>query len=144
MEDPSLAFDHRRSLFATLIQAHHLWGMVSRKAVRPTKSDHPWDPKSDFGQMKKKLEDWERSLPNDHTWSPYLLKGYKATNQGLVRRIPLPIPSGLADGHLKAFLAVTTVTRLCNIIIRKAYLDKFVDLVHFIQEKSDDRQHHKP
>jgi len=25
---------------------------------------------------------------------------------------------------LQAFLAVTTVTRLCNIIIRKAYLDK--------------------
>ena len=85
IEDPNLAYDPRRSLFATLIQTHHLWGMVSRKAVRPTKSDHPWDPKSDFGSIKKKLDDWERSLPNDHTWSPVLLKGYKMTGQGLVR-----------------------------------------------------------
>jgi len=40
--------------------------------------------------MKKKLDDWERSLPNDHTWSPVLLKGYKMTGQGLVRDL-LPI-----------------------------------------------------
>jgi hypothetical protein len=82
--NPKLVHDPHRSLFATLIQTHHLWGMISRRAVKQNKSSDPWDGDSDFAKMKRKLAEWEHSLPNDHTWSPVLLKGYKMTGQGLV------------------------------------------------------------
>ena len=84
IDNPGLLRDPNRSLFATLIQLHHWWGIVGRRAVRYSKSSRPWEPTSDFSQMARKLRDWEDDLPRDHLWSPFLLKGYKADNLELV------------------------------------------------------------
>ncbi len=103
---PELTVDPGRSLFATLMQVHHLWGKIARQAVMENKSLQPWDENSSYAQMETRLRDWEAKLPDTHRWSLLLLPGYKESGQDL------------------AYLAVTMVTRLCNIVIRKAYLTK--------------------
>ncbi|ERS99573.1 hypothetical protein HMPREF1624_04778 [Sporothrix schenckii ATCC 58251] len=94
-----------RSLFATLMQSHQLWGIVLRRTVSNNRSMVlPWDPNSEYQKIKQKLSDWESHLPAEHRWSRTLLRDYKARDLDL------------------AYVAVTMVTRLCNILIRKAYL----------------------
>jgi len=84
-DNPSLLADPNRSLFASLIQIHYYWGSIARRAMNRRKSSQqPWDPRSEFTTMATKLKLWEEGLPRDHTWSPYLLKGYKAEAQDLV------------------------------------------------------------
>ncbi|KJZ72576.1 hypothetical protein HIM_08100 [Hirsutella minnesotensis 3608] len=104
VDDPSLIRDPNRSLFATLMQTHNFWGIVSRRAASYSKSSRPWDPTSEFSCMARKLSDWEQDLPHEHMWSNFLLKGYKAEGQDL------------------AYLCVTMMTRLCNIVLRRPYL----------------------
>ncbi|KLU92072.1 hypothetical protein MAPG_11019 [Magnaporthiopsis poae ATCC 64411] len=106
LENPALIADSGRSLFASLIQTHYFWGKISRRAVAPqdNKCPRPWEPQSEYAQMVEKLNVWEKSLPDEHRWSSYLLKGYKV------------------DGLDLAYLAVTMVARLCNIVLRKSYL----------------------
>jgi len=108
VENPKLVLDPKRSLFATLIQSHDLWGQISRRAVQRDKSERPWESDSEFAKMERKLNEWERSLPHEHLWGPMTFHGYKRSGQDL------------------AYLAVTNVTRLCNIIIRKAYLANMI------------------
>ncbi|KAL2692122.1 hypothetical protein Neosp_002528 [[Neocosmospora] mangrovei] len=83
IENPALIFDPNRSLFASLIQAHHFWGIVSRRAVKFARSSRPWDANSEFACVVKKLHDWENALPQGHLWSPHTLKKYKADGQDL-------------------------------------------------------------
>ena len=83
-ENPDLIFDPRRSLFATLIQTHHLWGKVSRRAVRQDKSSRPWDTQSEYAQLKEKLDRWERSVPLEYRWDPRAMSDYKAEKLDLV------------------------------------------------------------
>ncbi|OAQ85025.1 chitinase 1 precursor [Purpureocillium lilacinum] len=104
VENPSLIRDPNRSLFATLMQIHHFWGIVGRRAMSYSKSSRPWEPTSEFSMMVRRLKDWEQSLPHEHMWSNFLLKGYKAEGQDL------------------AYLCVTMMTRLCNIVLRRPYL----------------------
>lgn len=104
MDNPKLIRDPNRSLFATLMQVHHWWGIVGRRAVRYSKSPRPWDPASEFSQTARKLKEWEHDLPHEHVWSTFLLKGYKAESQEL------------------AYLCVTMMTRLSNIVLRRPYL----------------------
>ncbi|PHH80997.1 hypothetical protein CDD83_3655 [Cordyceps sp. RAO-2017] len=104
VDNPSLIRDPNRSLFATLMQIHNFWGIVGRRAVSYSKSSRPWDPSSEFSQMAGKLNRWEQDLPHEHMWSNFLLKGYKAEGQDL------------------AYLCVTMMTRLCNIVLRRPYL----------------------
>ncbi|KAG6056077.1 hypothetical protein E4U17_002502 [Claviceps sp. LM77 group G4] len=104
IEHPKLIRDPGRSLFATLMQVHGWWGLVGRRAVRYGKSLHPWDPASEFAQTARKLREWEQDLPHEHVWSTFLLKGYKAERQEL------------------AYLCVTMMTRLSNIVLRRPYL----------------------
>lgn len=85
IENPSLVCDPNRSLFASLMQIHHFWGIVSRGAVNYGRSSCPWDPGSEFSQMTAKLQELESSLPQQHTWSPAMLHHHKAEGQGLVR-----------------------------------------------------------
>ena len=94
LEDPSLISADGRSLFATLIQTHHYWGAISRRALSYDKSTRPWDPLSEFAKMADKLHAWESKLPHDHRWSAYLLKGYKQERQELVS-VPAPHWQGL-------------------------------------------------
>ncbi len=90
IDRPELTRNPSRSLFATLIQAHHLWGKIARQAVSQDKSQHPWQNDSSFAKMEKKLREWEAGLPRDHRWSSVLLAGYKQSNQDLVGSILLP------------------------------------------------------
>ncbi len=84
IDNPELISDPNRSLFATLMQVHHLWGIVGRRAVTYGRSPRPWEPTSQFSQMVKRLRDWENALPHEHMFSLFLLKGYKAEGQDLV------------------------------------------------------------
>lgn len=84
IDNPALITDPRRSLFASLIQAHHFWGIVGRRAVAFAKSQRPWDPTSRFALMVKKLNGWEQGLPREHLWSDAAFKGYKSEGQDLV------------------------------------------------------------
>ncbi|KAM4065330.1 fungal specific transcription factor [Hirsutella rhossiliensis] len=104
VDDPSLIRDPNRSLFATLMQIHNFWGIVGRRAVSYSKSSRPWEPTSEFSQMARRLGEWEQGLPHEHMWSNFLLKGYKAEGQDL------------------AYLCVTMMTRICNIVLRRPYL----------------------
>ncbi|KAK4155157.1 hypothetical protein C8A00DRAFT_42210 [Chaetomidium leptoderma] len=108
LENPPLVADKGRSLFATLIQAHHYWGAIYRRAINNNKSPRPWEPDSEYAQMERRLDEWEGGLPHDYRWSGLLLKGYKQEGQDL------------------AYLGVTMITRLCNIVIRKAYLHEII------------------
>lgn len=87
IDNPALISDPNRSLFATLMQIHNLWGIVGRRAVSYGRSPCPWDPTSEFSKMVTRLRDWEQGLPHEHIWSTFLLKGYKAEGQDLVRFI---------------------------------------------------------
>lgn len=92
IENPSLTSDSGRSLFASLMQAHHFWGIITRRAIAQRGSTRPWEPQSDYAEMVKRLRDWEKNLPLDHRWSPDLLKQYKAQDLDLVFRLR-PDPS---------------------------------------------------
>ncbi|EXU97654.1 fungal specific transcription factor domain protein [Metarhizium robertsii] len=117
MDNPELIRDSNRSLFATLMQIHSWWGVVGRRAVRFSKSPRPWDPTSEFSQTAEKLREWEEKLPQEHRWSTYLLQRYKAESQEL------------------AYLCVTMMTRLSNIVLRRPYL---IDII-----KPDKKGHTK-
>ncbi|KAL2280342.1 hypothetical protein FJTKL_12591 [Diaporthe vaccinii] len=110
IDNPKLISDPRRSLFATLIQTHYFWGRVSRRAVKYDRSSRPWEDTSEYAELVAKLHEWESNLPHEHMWSPVLLKGYKAGGQDL------------------AYLSITNSTRLCNIVLRKAYLSEMINL----------------
>ncbi|KAK3311396.1 uncharacterized protein B0T15DRAFT_548868 [Chaetomium strumarium] len=108
LERPALVADEERSLFAALIQAHHYWGVISRRAINKNKSSRPWEPDSEYAQMEKRLARWEAGLPNDYRWSSLLFKAYQQEGQDL------------------AYLGVAMTVRLCNIVIRKAYLHEMI------------------
>ncbi|KAF3355630.1 hypothetical protein VdG1_03922 [Verticillium dahliae VDG1] len=107
-ENPSLIHQPTRSLFASLIQAHYYWGKVARRAMVSTKSSSPWDPTSEYSKMAASLASWEQQLPPDHKWSMVLLKGHKSVGEDL------------------AYMSVTMVTKLCNVVLRRPYLDNII------------------
>lgn len=84
VDDPTLVRDPKRSLFASLIQVHHFWGIVGRRAVNYARSSRPWDPNTEFCQMRTKLREWENTLPQNHSWSLEALTAHKAKGQDLV------------------------------------------------------------
>ncbi|KAK2777866.1 hypothetical protein CKAH01_11912 [Colletotrichum kahawae] len=81
---------------------------VARRAMATMKSANPWDPTSEYAIMAKQLMNWEHQLPADHRWSMVLLKGHKTVGEDL------------------AYLGVTMITKLCNIVLRRAYLDNII------------------
>ncbi|KAK4189216.1 hypothetical protein QBC35DRAFT_380927 [Podospora australis] len=107
-ENPRLVADPGRSLFAALIQAHDYWGAVSRRAMRNETSKRPWDPDSTYAQMATRLATWEDGLPDKYRWSTDNLRHYKEAGVDL------------------GYLGVTMIPRLCNIVIRKAYLPEML------------------
>ncbi|TDZ38653.1 putative transcriptional regulatory protein [Colletotrichum spinosum] len=107
-ENPALIHQPARSLFASLIQAHYYWGKVARRAMATMKSAKPWDPASEYAITANQLLHWEQQLPSDHRWSMVLLKGHKTVGEDL------------------AYLGVTMITKLCNIVLRRAYLDNII------------------
>ncbi|CAK7205087.1 hypothetical protein SEUCBS139899_007852 [Sporothrix eucalyptigena] len=105
-EDPSLAIHPDRCLFATLIQAHSLWGRVARHATRDALVGGAKGLA--FNQIIDSLRRWEATLPSRHRWSLWNLRGWRS--EGL---------------HL-AYLSVVMVLRLSNIVIRRVYLDEMI------------------
>ncbi|CAK7219369.1 hypothetical protein SEUCBS140593_003867 [Sporothrix eucalyptigena] len=115
-DKPALVNMPARSLFATLMQSHQLWGIVLRRTITRNSGKQPWDANSDYALIKKKLNDWESQLPAEHLWSRELLREHKSKGVDL------------------AYVAVTMVTRLCNILIRKAYIP-------FMLKENSPKQH---
>lgn len=93
IERPLLVRDPGRSLFASLMQIHHYWGTVSRRAATFAREAAPWDNRSEFCNMKTKLDDWEEGLPPTHHWSKPQLQHFKKRGLDLVRCLSRP-------GHL--------------------------------------------
>ncbi|ETS84928.1 hypothetical protein PFICI_02953 [Pestalotiopsis fici W106-1] len=108
MQNPQLTTLRPRSLFATLIQTHHLWGIIARRAVSNEKSSRPGNDNSEYQRMASSLRRFEDNLFGDHRFGIKSLKGHRQDNEDL------------------AFLGCTTGLRLCNIVLRKTYMDEII------------------
>jgi hypothetical protein len=84
VKNPKLAILKPRSLFATLIQTHHLWGIVARRAVANEKSSSPGNDSSEYAKMAKRLKYFEDHLFQDHKFGLKSLKGHRQDNEDLV------------------------------------------------------------
>lgn len=105
---PELVSLSSRSIFATLLQAHSLWGRVARSAQPADFSSDglpPWDAGSSFHIMCQALTDWEKDIPESHRWSVWNMRGHS-----------------VEQVHL-AYLSVVMVIRLANIVVRRVFLD---------------------
>ncbi len=114
--EPNLVHAPSRSLFATLIQAHDFWGRVTRCACSEERdlqgaSAGPWERGSAYEELVGELGAWERALPGRHQWSLNNLRGYKA------------------EGLDLAYLSVTMVNRMSNIVMRRIYLPRIAAAV---------------
>ncbi|EQB56178.1 hypothetical protein CGLO_03816 [Colletotrichum gloeosporioides Cg-14] len=105
LANPALETGTSRCLFATLIQAHNLWGQVARRAGRPGLGS---DDSGSHSAMIASLRSWEEEMPPRHKWSIWNLRGWKAESL-----------------HL-AYLSVVMVLRLSNIVIRRIYIDQII------------------
>ncbi|KAI1343357.1 hypothetical protein F5Y15DRAFT_231859 [Xylariaceae sp. FL0016] len=112
IQDPALCSLQPRSLFASLIQAHNYWGIIARRILYNEKDYKPHDEDSDYSKLNRRLIEWEKNLPNDHTFGKILLGGYRHYEEDL------------------AYLGLTGCTRLCHIVLRKAYLEEMIRHAH--------------
>lgn len=120
LANPDLVNSPQRCLFATLIQAHGLWGRVSRTASQRNHGADgrsPWDVEGEFQKMLAEMRDWEAQLPPMHTFSVWNLRGWKSECL-----------------HI-AYLTTTMVVRLSNIVARRVYLREM--LAHLTDEPPD-------
>lgn len=118
---PELTSLPSRSLFATLLQAHSLWGSVARKAWRAdfcSEGPPPWDQSSTYAAMCRTLTEWERDTPASHRWSAWNMRGHSA------------------EQVHAAYLSVVMVTRLSHIVIRRIYLEEYVLIVDLSLRKN--------
>ncbi|KAK0642231.1 fungal-specific transcription factor domain-containing protein [Cercophora newfieldiana] len=109
--DPGLAYLASRSLFATLLQTHSLWGQVARIAsadamqIAASQSAASTQVTStDYDQLSRRLLEFEQHLPPSHAWSVWNLRAHKLSGLDL------------------AFLSAAMILRLSNIILRRSYL----------------------
>ncbi|TRM65110.1 hypothetical protein BD626DRAFT_567951 [Schizophyllum amplum] len=125
---PHLASIPARSLFATLIQTHNLWGQVARRAVQwenglPASSGKvgaplpPWNAESDFARLCEALGRFERELPPRHQWSVQNLRGYRAEAMDL------------------SYLSIVLVLRMSNVVVRRVYLPYIAVAVGIVEEQ---------
>jgi hypothetical protein len=108
--NPSLTDSPKRSLFATLIQTHSLWGKVARKAAGPssissTRILSPLSSNSEYMRTVHALGEFENHLPQQQKWSVRNLNVWKDF------------------GFELAYLSVVMMLRLSNIIVRRMYLE---------------------
>jgi hypothetical protein len=111
--NPTLTTSPTRSLFASLIQCHNIWGQISRrvsqKDIAQGQLMHiamPEDTLSDSEhfRLSRLLDDFEFNLPTRHRWSTWNLRGFKA------------------EGLDLAYLSVVTMTRLSDIVLHRCRL----------------------
>ncbi|KAI1472556.1 uncharacterized protein F4812DRAFT_454370 [Daldinia caldariorum] len=84
LQDPSLITLKPRSLFASLMQVHNLWGIIARRLLHNRKSRRPNDSSSEYAKLNRKLLDFEQGLPNEHAFDKILLSDYKSLAEDLV------------------------------------------------------------
>ncbi|KAI1391939.1 uncharacterized protein F4822DRAFT_425157 [Hypoxylon trugodes] len=108
IQDPGLTILRPRSLFASLMQAHNLWGIIARRLLFNRKSGRPNDGCSEYAKLNRRLMDFEQNLPSDHTFGKILLGGYRHYGEDL------------------AYLGLTGCVRLCHIILRKEYMEDMI------------------
>ncbi|KAK0709294.1 hypothetical protein B0T26DRAFT_622099, partial [Lasiosphaeria miniovina] len=121
-----------RSLFATLLQTHSLWGRVARLAgagdaamMQPGSaapgSGGPRIDAGDYARLAGELAGFERDLPAQHAWSVWNLRAFKLEGQDL------------------AFLSTVMILRLSNVILRRSHLDGLLNAAARSGTASDDR-----
>ncbi|KAI1801687.1 hypothetical protein F4811DRAFT_441960 [Daldinia bambusicola] len=108
LRDPSLTTLKPRSLFASLMQVHNLWGIIARRLLHNRKSRRPSDSSSEYAKLNRKLLDFEQGLPNEHAFDKALLSDYKSLGEDL------------------AYLGMTGCLRLCHIVLRKEYMEDMI------------------
>jgi len=112
IDHPELVNCPSRSLFATLIQAHNLWGRVARGACldeHKLKQDsviNLWESASEYSQLSTALNQWEAGLSKGHRWSEWYLRIYKTENLDL------------------AYVSIFMALRLSNVVPRRTHLEE--------------------
>ncbi|KAI0886238.1 uncharacterized protein GGS22DRAFT_126269 [Annulohypoxylon maeteangense] len=108
IQNPSLTILRPRSLFASLMQIHNLWGIIARRVLFNKRCGRPHDSGNEFAKLNRRLMDFEQNLPNDHTFGKVLLGGYRVYGVDL------------------AYLGLTGSIRLCHIVLRKEYMEDMI------------------
>lgn len=118
IDQPRLTNSPSRSLFATLIQAHNLWGQVARRiasneGIQRQEQAPPTSSSivntSDHVRLCKDVLNFEKALPPQHRWSIWNLRGFKA------------------EGLDLAYLSIVMILKLSNIILRRRHLQEATD-----------------
>ncbi|GAA6041991.1 hypothetical protein JCM8097_009134 [Rhodosporidiobolus ruineniae] len=104
--DPASVNLPSRSLFASMITSHCLFGKVAQLACNNEKvpSGRPWEPTSEYAVLLRKLQEYERSLPPLHVWGIHTLRGMRAKKLDL------------------ALLSTSHIIRLAHIVLARIYL----------------------
>jgi hypothetical protein len=92
---PELVNCSSRSLFATLIQAHNLWGAGFSKSLGKCEQ-----------VLSAALNQWEAGLSKGHRWSGWYLRIYKTENLDL------------------AYVSIFMALRLSNVVLRLTHLEE--------------------
>ncbi|KAI2468158.1 hypothetical protein F4781DRAFT_422875 [Annulohypoxylon bovei var. microspora] len=108
IQNPSLTILRPRSLFASLMQVHNLWGIIARRVLLNRRCGRPNDGGNEFAKLNHRLLDFEQNLPSDHTFGKVLLGGYRHYGVDL------------------AYLGLTGCIRLCHIVLRKEYMEDMI------------------
>lgn len=108
VQDPRLTSLRPRSLFASLMQAHNLWGIVARRVLFNRKCGRPSDGGGEYAKLKRRLLDFEQNLPSEHTFNKIMLSGYRYYAEDL------------------SYLGLTGCIRLCHIVLRKEYMEDMI------------------
>ncbi|OCF32258.1 hypothetical protein I316_06173 [Kwoniella heveanensis BCC8398] len=100
-----------KSLFASLVQVKILWSLTARQACRGTGRFEtiPWSHSS--RNLLTALQDFEVNLPIKHRFTVTNLRGM------------------MVEGLDLAFLSITLITRLSNIVIRRMYLPSMASAI---------------
>ncbi|KAL3472360.1 hypothetical protein BJX99DRAFT_262345 [Aspergillus californicus] len=106
LTDPSLVHCTNRSLFATLLQTHSLWGRVARIVSPDVEHSQAQSRISHeaYTALSTALSSFEQKTPPLHHWSVWNLRGFKA------------------EGLDLAYFSTVMVLRLSNIVLRRRYL----------------------
>lgn len=75
---PELTSMPSRSIFATLIQVHDMWGQVARRASHTEREQEPWLENSEYARLTSTVSEWEDNMPDRHRWSLWNFRGYKS------------------------------------------------------------------
>jgi hypothetical protein len=124
-QDPGLTRLPSRSLFATLLQTHSLWGKVAKVVSADARPSIMGGESrldfNDYQRLSQALIEFERQIPPQHVWSIWNFRGFKVENLDL------------------AYLSAVMVLRLSNIILRRSYLHDLlsVESRENISEASD-------